>query len=85
MSQGPYEFHVGDVVHYKPHHPSDVWDDELWWVVAKVTTQYWQRPVTVFYEVARVADPDACWRLDTAVRADMMLPAKTPPGFHLPA
>lgn len=84
MSEPARDYHVGQCVRYKPHHPGDVWAEELWWIVAKVTTEHWGRPPTVFYHVAKVADPAAVWRLDGCVHAGMLAPAEAPPGFHLP-
>lgn len=79
----PREYHVGDVVRYKPHHPGHVWDEEVWWVVTKTITKTWGRPVTIFYHVAKVADPSAVWRVDTCVRADMLRLTPAPVGFHV--
>lgn len=79
----PREYHVGDVVRYRPHFPGDTWDEDPWWVVTKIITKTWGRPVTIAYHVAKVADPSAVWRVDTCVRADMLRLAQAPVGFHL--
>jgi hypothetical protein len=82
MSTEAREYFVGDVVHYRPHYPGDIWDDSLWWVTSKQITETWHTGLTTFYMVARVADPEAVWRVDTCVRGDMLRIAQAPPFFH---
>ena len=79
-----YDYHVGQVVRYRPHGPGEAWAEKLWWIVGKTISERWNRPPTVMYSVAKVADPEAAWCLDTCVRADMLELAQWPVGFHLP-
>jgi hypothetical protein len=82
MTEPIREYHVGECVRYKPHFPGDEWDEELWWIATKTITAHWGRPAVTLYEVAKVADPEARWRVDGKVRADMLAPATAPLGFH---
>ena len=77
------EYHVGQCVRYRPHHPGDVWHEGLWWIVGKTVSERWGRLPTVFYTVAQVSDPGARYRLDGCVHASMLEPANAPEGFHL--
>lgn len=83
MTEKHKTYHIGQCVRYRPYSLIDKWEEEEWWIVEKVTTECWSRPATVAYRVARVSDPTAAWRVDTA-DAEQLAGADAPAGFHVP-